>query len=96
MAQTIPDITVDSTAWVDLNTASGVVVGTKMQVTNKSTPWVRLYEGATAPAVTSKDGEVLTNKPNPDSSGIVVAGSLKIWAICASEGFGSKVSVQGL
>jgi hypothetical protein len=96
MAQTIADITVDATAWVDLNTTSGIAVGTKFSITNKGTHWVRLYEGTTAPVITVTDGEVLTTQPHSTSSSLVLAGSLKIWALCADTGASSKLSVQEL
>jgi hypothetical protein len=94
MSQTIPDIHVDDTAWVDVNTASGVAVGSKFRITLKSTTWCRLYEGTVAPAIDSKDGEVITDKYNPYNVAVIPAGSSKIWARSSSEGRSSDIMVQ--
>lgn len=94
MAQTIEDIPVDNTAWVDLNTESGISVGTKMLITNKSDTWGLLYEGAVAPSIDSVDGVLITNLNKSYATAIILAGSLKIWAIAKKEGVGLKLSVQ--
>jgi len=95
MAQTIPDIYVDNSAWVDINTATGIVVGVKMQITNKTNSWCRIYEGVTAPDVDSKDGDLITNLHKPSSRLIKYTDSLKIWALSASD-CTVKLSVQEL
>jgi hypothetical protein len=94
--QTIPDIPVDDTAWVDVNTTSGIAVGAKMLITLKSVTWCRLYEGATPPSVDSKDGILLTNTNFPYATSTILSDSLKIWAISAREGRSLKLSVQPL
>jgi hypothetical protein len=94
MSQTIPDITVGYTAWVDLNTESGIAVGDAMQVALKSNAWCRLYEGTSAPSLTTTDGEVLTDKRYPYNYVTIPAGSLKIWALSAQTALDTKVSVQ--
>jgi hypothetical protein len=94
--QTIPDITVGSTAWVDVNTESGLVVGTKMSVMLKTSWWCRLYEGATAPALDYTGGVLLTDLTHPHAIATIPTDSLKIWALCTREGFTCKLSVQGV
>ena len=94
MAQTIPNITVDDTAWVDINTGAGITVGNKMAISLQSSTWCRLYEGAVAPSVTSKDGEMLTDKRYPYSTATIPAGSLKIWAIGVQIGRTIELAVQ--
>lgn len=96
MTQTLPDITVGSGTWVDLNTESGIAVGTKMSVTLKSSIQCRLYEGATPPALDSTDGINLTGPKYPYASATILAGSLKIWALSTQIGLNAKVSVQEL
>lgn len=96
MSQTIPDIYVDDLAWVDVNTASGVAVGSKMLITLKSTTWCRLYEGATPPSLESKEGQTLTDKRWPYNVATIPAGSLKIWALSTIEGRSSDIAVQEL
>ena len=94
MAQTIPDILVTAAAWVDVNTASGVSVGTKMRITLKTGVWCRLYEGATPPAITSKQGEILTDKHNPNNFATIPTGSLKIWSLSSQIGRTVRLLVQ--
>lgn len=94
MAETKPDIQVGSDAWVDVNTESGVAVGDKMRITLKTGVWCRLYEGDTPPDITSKRGEVLTDKRNPYNIATISAGSLKIWAISTQGGRSSNLLVQ--
>ncbi len=83
MAQTIPDITITPAAWVDINTTSGIAVGSAFTITNKGGEAVYLYEGGTAPAVDSEDGEVLQPE-GVRSTGTVEVGSLKIWGRSAN------------
>jgi hypothetical protein len=94
--QTIPDITVGSLAWVDLNTVSDIAVGAKFSVTNKDANWVRLIESTLAPSLDSTDGELLSIPPSITASRSILTGSLKIWALCANKGLSSKVSIQML
>ena len=94
MAATLPDIHVDDTAWVDVNTASGITVGNKMRITLKSGVWCRLHESTSAPALDSKDGEVLTDKRNPYNIATIPTGSLKIWAKSSEVGRSSDIMVQ--
>ena len=96
MTQTIPNISVDDTEWVDLNAASGIAVGHSMSIALQSSTWCRLYEGTTPPAIDSKDGVVLTDKRYPYNSPVVESGSLKIWAIGAQKGRTVDLNVQEL
>lgn len=96
MSETKPDIPVDHTAWIDLNTAGNVVVGNKMLIINKSDSWGLLYEGTTAPSLDYKGGVPLTDLRKPNGSATIPAGSLKIWAITKDTNLGIKLSVQEL
>ena len=96
MTQTIPNIPVDDTAWVDINTAAGIDVGKMMAITNKSNSWCRLYEGSVPPSVTSKDGEMITNLDKSSPRATILTDSLKIWALCAQEGRSIDLNVQEL
>lgn len=91
MAQTIPDISVSHDSWVDVNTISGVTVGTAAQITNKGVENVWLYEGTDAPSIDSKDGELL-RVDGVRSVATIAEGSLKIWA--RSAGRDSTLTIQ--
>jgi len=94
MSQTLPDIYVDDTAWVDVNTVSGVAVGDKFRITLKTGVWCRLYEGNTPPSLDSKLGEILTDKRNPNNFATIPVGSLKIWALSSQVGRSVRLLVQ--
>ena len=94
MAQPIPNITVTSLEWVDINTESGVTVGTKMEITNKSVAWCSLIEATTSPALSSKDGSLLTDLRNSKPIATIPSGSLKIWALCSRSGSTCTINVQ--
>lgn len=94
MAQTINDIPVTSAAWVNLNTQSGIAVGTPMFIVNESLTWVRLFEGSTAPALDYSSGITLTNKTNGYADAYVERGSLAIWALSTRENQTVNLSVQ--
>jgi hypothetical protein len=85
MAESIPNIPVDNTAWVDLNTESSISVGTKMLIQNQSNAWCRLYEGATAPSINDKVGTLITNLHGERPEATIPSGSLKIWALSTQD-----------
>ena len=94
MAQTIPDLIIGDT-WVDVNTASGIAVGTSLDLLNKSPTWLRLAEG-TAPAADSTDGLTLGNMDTSYARRIIPTGSLTIWAKSSVVGRTTKLSVQAV
>jgi hypothetical protein len=96
MATTIADVSVDDTAWVDLNTASGIAIGDAMFITNKSPTWCRLYEGAVAPALNITDGQLISDMTKFYATAAIPAGSLAIWALSTQVDRGLRLSVQPL
>lgn len=80
MADTIPDIPVTSTDWVDLNTLSLIVAGSAATVSNKSNDNVLLQLSATKPDADSKGGEVLTPLPDIYATRLVSSGESTVWA----------------
>lgn len=95
MAETLANVVVDNTAWTDINTASGIVAGTNMQITNSGNAEVKLIEASSQPSLTDTRGVVLTGREHPYASAEVVSGSLTIWALSLSEMKGS-LSLQAL
>lgn len=51
MADTLENIPLDISTWVDLYAESGIAVGTKLLVQNIGSNPVKIYVGATAPIV---------------------------------------------
>lgn len=96
MATTIPDVFVDSTTWVDIYTVTGIPVGTALNIINKSVTWCKLYEGNTPPALSVKDGDLLSNYSNNYATANILAGSLKIWALSSQEGRSLKLQVKAV
>lgn len=49
MADSLPNITVDSESWIDLYDASGITVGNQLVVQNVGQTRILLHTGASAP-----------------------------------------------
>lgn len=96
MAETIPNILVDSTAWVDVYSEANIPVGDPMELVNKGTTWCQLYEGDVAPSLDSDDGDLLSNYSNNYATATVLEGSLKIWALSTVEGRSLNLAVKAL
>lgn len=92
MAATLPDIPIGQT-WVDINTVSGIAVGTAIAILNKGNGEVRLIESDTIPAVDETDGLLLTTLENAYAMGSADAGSIRLWAKARGK-LNSFVSVQ--
>lgn len=60
MAATIPDITIQNTAYTNVYTATGITVGTSVIVQNKGNAPVFLQTTAAIPLATNEDGVVLS------------------------------------
>ena len=83
MAETLPDITLTATAYVSLNAITGIPIGSCLEIQHKHGYWVYLVESDTLPPI-SREGTILTDVFGEESSRVVLAGSLEIWAICAA------------
>jgi hypothetical protein len=94
MSQTIPDIPISYAEWVDVNTLSGIPVGTATAIFNKGDSALYLYEGDVAPAVDSKDGVILSTLYNPFGVANVLPGSERIWARCAVIYKNTRLGIQ--
>ena len=86
MALTIPDIPVDDTAWLNLNTISGIAVGTALTVTNKSGGNLMLQLSIGQPTDGSKDGMLLAAFCDISSTIYVNVGETgALWAKSSSD-----------
>lgn len=96
--KTIDDIKIPSESWVDLNTLSGISVGTPFDIQNKTTVWVQLYEGDDQPTSDEVDGRIMTNLGHSYGVATVLSGSLKIWAKAKPQSglLSATISVQEL
>lgn len=78
MAQTIADIEV-GTAWLDLNTASGITSGTKMIIQNKGGVDLLVHESIAEPAADVSDGWFIHGVRQWGSTVEIPAGAINIW-----------------
>lgn len=74
----IPDIPF-SASWVDINTVSGVSVGSPFLIQNKRSTWAIIQESDTAPSNDSTDGSLLSPMGDPSGKCYIQQGSGKIW-----------------
>lgn len=88
MAVTLPDITIQNTAYINVYTATGITVGTSVIVQNKGTFSVYLQTTATTPSADSENGVILS----PLEILIVDAGEAGLFAKATF--FSAKLSVQ--
>lgn len=93
MSDTIADVKVGSTEYLDLNTDTGILAGTAIAITNKSNSVVLLQISALQPAADSLDGVPLSAAPDSTGIKIVTAGENTVWAI-SSKSSGATISVQ--
>lgn len=91
---TLPDIPATFDDWVDLNTVSGIAVGTAMRIQNKSTVWVHIAEQTAKPALDSKAGTLISNMSSAYAFATVLTGAQKIWARSSVETRTAQLSVQ--
>lgn len=96
MSESRSDIIVPSTNYISLNATAvpPIPVGTAFNIQCKGTSWCLLYEGSTLPTPTSEKGVLITDLSYKESSKLIPAGSLEIFAICTQEGRTSKLIVQ--
>lgn len=80
MADTLDNVVVTQNAWVDLSSASGIVVGTAYDITNQKGGWVLLRESDSEPDLEETSGRRLAVFPDELSEAYVATGSSKIWA----------------
>ena len=77
MADTLPDVNLTTVAYKDLYSESGIGVGTKVLVQNKSGNMVTLQLQLAEPLATSNDGTYLV----PNGFVVIDAGENGLWGI---------------
>jgi hypothetical protein len=88
---TLSDVVLTGTAYVNLNTSTGLIVGTPLVIQNKGSAYVRIIISPSQPANTSTNGFVI----KPLSSVTVENETDIVWAT-ASQIIDTPVSVQQL
>ncbi len=83
MAVTLPDVTSSATSFINVYTATGLPVGTKLIIQNKSSNTMYIQVKATQPSATSVDGNIITSYEfiiidGGDLPGVWVRGAGKI------------------
>lgn len=96
MSQTIPDIVVPSNQFIDVNTLSGVTVGSAMTILNKGNYNIVLQESTLQPAASSEDGVIMSNIYSPHARADIRSGSIKIWARTLGTDVSCKINVQAV
>lgn len=92
----VVNITLPATGeWVDLNAASGTVVGTELTVQCTGTTWVRLQESTGEPSTTS-EGKIITSLSDSSSEATVINSPLQLWGRTTVVGRTALVAVQPL
>lgn len=80
MADTIPDTTIGSNTWVDVYSSTSITVGTNINIINKGSNAMYLYEGTTQPDNDATDGVPLTGFSGNTHSAEMESGSNTVWA----------------
>lgn len=89
---TIPDITITSTEYTDINAAAGIAIGTAIDIVNKGSVWVYLQESETQPDADSTNGMPMAVLPWSTASVSIDAGGDTVWAKTTHRS--SKVTVS--
>ncbi len=90
----IPDKSIDGLDWSSINVLSGLPIGTPMAIQLKTNAMIILFESSTKPTAQSKDGVLVSNIFNEDSTKIITANSLEVWARCANEYDIATINIQ--
>ena len=90
----IPDKSIGGSDWSSVNALSGLPIGTPMAIQLKTNAMIILFESNTKPTAQSKDGVLVSNIFNEDSTKIITAKSLEVWAKCANEYDSAIINIQ--
>jgi hypothetical protein len=93
MAATLPDIELDYN-WVDLNTASGIAVGTAFDGINKGDNEAQLVESVVEPTADYSEGNIASTIQFGYANYKVEAGSIRVWARSKSKTAPTTLSIQ--
>ena len=90
----IPDKNINGTDWSSVNVLSGLPIGTPMAIQLKTNAMIILFESNTKPPAQFKGGVLVSNIFDEDSTKIITANSLEIWAKCANSYDVATINVQ--
>lgn len=90
----IPDKNINGTDWSSVNVLSGLPIGTPMAIQLKTNAMIILFESNTKPSAQSKDGVLVSNIFNEDSTKTITANSQEIWAKCANDYDVAIINIQ--
>lgn len=82
----MPDINATTDDWVSVNALSGIAVGARLKMQNKTSKYLLLLESASKPDITDFSGELITNLTLKEPSKIVTEGSPEVWVRNKKEG----------
>ena len=90
----ISDKNIDGLDWYSVNVLSGLSIGISMAIQLKTNAMIILFESDTKPTAQSKDGVLVSNIFNEDSTKIITANSPEIWAKCANDYDSAIINIQ--
>ena len=90
----ISDKNIDGLDWYSVNVLSGLSIGISMAIQLKTNAMIILFESDTKPTAQSKDGVLVSNIFNEDSTKIITANSPEIWAKCANNYDSAIINIQ--
>ncbi len=79
--------------WVDVNTLSGIDVGSDLSVQCTGTTWVRLQESDTKPD-TLDQGKLITNLSEDSANAVVNNNPIRLWARSTKTDRRAEIAVQ--
>lgn len=95
MADTLPDVQVPNTDWIDVFNATGIAVGTALTIQNKSSSEIIAFESATKPAYPATgDGVQVLPFSKCGEFYTLSSGSNGLW-MTSLEWDNANVSIQG-
>ena len=93
---TVINLTLPETGeWVDVNTLTGIPVGTDLALQCTGVNWLKLQESDTVPA-TLDQGNILTGVASTSSEAIVTNSPLRLWARSSSSNKTAELAVQAI
>ena len=79
--------------WVDVNSATGIAVGTAMTIQNTSSHWIKITESADEPT-DDTFSKILTSLTYPSPEAKVLTGAEKVWAKSTIYNKSAVIAVQ--
>lgn len=94
MADTLPDLTVNHTEWLDVYNETGITEGNTITVCNKGGYQILIQEKSTQPLPANNDGKLLASYVTGSNNATVEGSISKVW-LKATKG-SCDVNVQSI